>query len=331
MRAIMFDRRLLQPYLRPLAVFTAIVLLLVLVDSGAGQFLRGSIFFSVLQLFATIGPIALGVGLTMIIREFDLSVAGMVGMAGCIAVLAGDDNPWLGLGAAVGTGLATGLAQGWVSARLKLSSIGVTLGGLLVFFGVSYALTESRSIQYSDLDVAALLGRHILGIFSIPSLTAVIIYLIVAIAFGVTKLGRDLLAVGSDRKAAVSAGVRVDALLIATFGFSGALAALCGALLGYSLASAAPTGLANVLVPATTAAILGGVSLAGGAGRPLGIALGTLTLCVLQSGLNALGLSSYAHEIFIGLVLLAIAVLDGAAFAARMDLLKLALSRAKSV
>ena len=102
-----------------------------------------------------------------------------------------------------------------------------------------------------------MLGRRMLGIFTIPSLTVVIIYEITALVFGVTKLGRDLIAVGGDRRAAVSTGVRVNVLLIATFGFSGALAALCGALLGYSLASAAPTGLANVLVPATTAAILG--------------------------------------------------------------------------
>jgi len=324
----MFNRTLFVPYVRPLSVFLAVVLVLAAIDGGTGRFLSNSIFFSVFQLFATIGPIALGVGMTMIIREFDLSVAGMVGMAGCIAVLTGGENPWLGLAAAIGVGLLSGLIQGVIIARLRLPSIGVTLGGLLVFFGVSYALTESRSIQYADLDVASLLGQHLLGIFSIPSLTAVIIYGIVALIFGMTKLGRDLLAIGGERRAALSAGVRVEALLIATFGFSGALAATCGALLGYSLASAAPTGLANVLVPATTAAILGGVSLAGGTGRPLGIALGTLTLCVLQSGLNALGLSSYAHEMFVGFVLLTIAVLDGAAFATRLDQLRLAMRRA---
>ena len=203
----------------------------------------------------------------------------------------------------------------------------MTLGGLLVFFGVSYALTESRSIEYPNLDVAAMLGRRMLGIFTIPSLTVVIIYGITALVFGVTKLGRDLVAVGGDRRAALSTGVRVNVLLIATFGFSGALAALCGALLGYSLASAAPTGLANVLVPATTAAILGGVSLSGGTGRPLGIALGALTLCLLQSGLNVLGLSSYSHEILVGLVLLAIAVLDGRGFATRLQLLRLQFGR----
>ncbi len=39
-----------------------------------------------MQLFATLGLVALGLGLSMLVREFDLSVAGMVGLAGCIAV-----------------------------------------------------------------------------------------------------------------------------------------------------------------------------------------------------------------------------------------------------
>jgi ribose/xylose/arabinose/galactoside ABC-type transport system permease subunit len=321
-------RPLIVPYLRPLGVLLAVFMLLVAMDGGAGRFLNSSFCFSVLQLFATVGPIALGVGLTMLIREFDLSVAGMVGMAACVAVLTGGDYPLVGLAAALGVGFVAGLIQGLIIARLRLSSIGVTLGGLLVFFGGSYALTESRSIEYPNLDVAAALGRHVLVIFSIPSLTIVIIYMIVALIFGLTKLGRDLIAVGSDRHAALSAGVRVNGLLVATFCFSGTLAAMCGALLGYSLASAQPTGLANVLVPATTAAILGGVSLSGGTGRPIGIALGAFTLCVLQSGLNVLGLSSYAHEILVGLVLLAIAVFDGTAFATRLNLLRLALRSA---
>ncbi|MCW6507834.1 ABC transporter permease [Lichenifustis flavocetrariae] len=318
---------LLSPYRRPAAVFAAVLVLLLILDGGRGDLLGSSLLFSLFQMFGTVGPVALGVGLTMLIGEFDLSVAGMVGMAGCIAVMTGGDNPWLGLLIAVGIGLAAGVLQGWLMTRLKLSSIGVTLGGLLIFFGISYALTESRSIEYPNLDVADVLGRKLVGFLSIPSLVAVGLYVVVALVFGMTKLGRDLIAVGSDRRAAVSAGVPANALVIATFGFSGALAALCGTLLGYSLASAAPTGLANVLVPATTAAILGGVSLAGGTGRPGGIALGALTICLLQAGLNALGMSSYAHEILVGLVMLTIAILDGSRFSIRIDELRLSLRR----
>ena len=39
--------------------------------------------------------VTLGLGLTMMIREFDLSVLGMYGMVGCIAVITGTHHPWL--------------------------------------------------------------------------------------------------------------------------------------------------------------------------------------------------------------------------------------------
>src|SRR5262249_58745310 len=109
--------------------------------------------------------------------------------------------------------------------------------------------------------------------------------------------GRASAGVGSDRRAAMTAGVGVDALIIGVFGFSGLCAALSGALLSYSLASASPSGLSDVIVPAAAAAILGGVSLAGGTGRPLGIAMGVLSLAVLRAGLHALGAPPPGHRV----------------------------------
>jgi ribose/xylose/arabinose/galactoside ABC-type transport system permease subunit len=101
------------------------------------------------------------------------------------------------------------------------------------------------------------------------------------------------------------AGLGFDALLVGIFGFSGAMAALSGALLSYSLASASPTGLSDVLIPATAAAILCGVSLSGGTGRPIGIAMGAMTLAVLHAGLNGLGAPA-VYDILTG------AISDGA-------------------
>jgi ribose/xylose/arabinose/galactoside ABC-type transport system permease subunit len=82
-------------------------------------------------------------------------------------------------------------------------------------------------------------------------------------------------------------------------------------LLSYSLAAAAPSGLSAVIVSAAAAAILGGVSLAGGTGRPLGIATGVLILAVLRSGFNAIGAPPYVNDIAMGAILLIVAMLDG--------------------
>jgi ribose/xylose/arabinose/galactoside ABC-type transport system permease subunit len=65
-----------------------------------------------------------------------------------------------------------------------------------------------------------------------------------------------------------------------------------------------------VLAPAAAAAIVGGVSVVGGRGSPLGIAAGVLTLCILRSGLSAIGVEPHVHDLVTGFILVAIAILD---------------------
>jgi ribose/xylose/arabinose/galactoside ABC-type transport system permease subunit len=314
-----------EPHVRPFAVLAACVVLLAVLDGGQGRFLSAATAYSTLQIFATISLVTLGLGLTMMIREFDLSVVGMYGMAGCIAVLTGTLHPWLGLYIALAIGLAAGLAQGFIIVRLHLSSVGVTLGGLLVFVGIAYVLTESRSLPYDNIGVALRLNERIGGIFSVRSVVALVFFAGAAAIFAWTRIGRDIIAIGSDRRAAMTAGVKVDALMIGIFAFSGLCAALSGVLLSYSLASASPAGLSDVIAPAAAGAILGGVSLGGGSGRPLGIAAGALTLAVLRSGLNAVGAPPFVNDITMGVVLLAVATLDGPHLARRLIVARRAL------
>jgi ribose/xylose/arabinose/galactoside ABC-type transport system permease subunit len=304
-------RRVNGPNARPFAVLAACIALLAVVDGGNGRFLSAATAYSTLQVFATISLVTLGLGLTMMIREFDLSVVGMYGMAGCIAVLTGTQEPLLGLLLALIIGIGTGILQGFIIVRLHLSSVGVTLGGLLVCVGIAYVLTESRSLPYDNLRVALLLNERFAGIFSIRSVIALMIFAGAAVIFVWTRLGRDIIAIGSDRRAAMTTGVKVDGLIISVFAFSGFCAALSGVLLSYSLASASPAGLSDVIAPAAAGAILGGVSLGGGSGRPLGIMAGALILAVLRSGFNAVGAPPFVNDIAMGAVLLTVAILDG--------------------
>ena len=306
------------PHARAFIVLASCTILLAAIDGGHGRFLSFATAYSALQTFATISLVTLGLGLTMMIREFDLSVVGMYGMAGCIAVLTGTHHPWLGLGLGLAIGLTAGIVQGFIIVRLHLSSVGVTLGGLLVFVGIAFVLAESRSLPYENLGVALLLNERIGGIFSIRSVVALAFFAGAAVIFAWTRLGRDIIAIGSDRRASMTAGVKVDTLIIGIFAFSGFCAALSGVLLSYSLASASPAGLSDVIAPAAAGAILGGVSLGGGTGRPLGIAAGALTLAVLRSGLNAVGAPPFVNDIAMGAVLLAVAVLDGPYLARRL-------------
>jgi ribose transport system permease protein len=319
-------QKLNSPSVRPFWLLAAIVVAFCIVDFGHGRFVNRATAFSVLQQFATIGPVALGLGLTMIAREFDLSVGGMMSLAGCVAVMLGAGHPLLGVVAAMLVGAASGVIQGGIMVWLRLSSVGVTLGGLLTVGGIAYVLTGNMTIGYPRMDVAMLVNEPVLGIFSLRNVVAIALFAIAAFLFFATRLGRDTTAVGSDPRAALVAGVNVDRMLIGIFAISGTLTALAGALLSYSLAAASPVALVDALVPATAAAIIGGVSLAGGRGTPVGIAGGVLILCVLRSGLTAIGVPPYVHDIVTGGVLLAVALLDAPELQRRL----LALRRARA-
>jgi len=296
---------------KPLAVFTAVVAIFAAVDGDHMRFLSGSTLFSTLETFATGGLIALGLGLTMIAGEFDISVVGVYSLAGCVAVLTGAQSPVLGAVIAMAVGAAVGIGQGLIVTRLRLNSVAVTLGGMLTCNGIAAVLTGNQSIAYPNVNVALAIAQPILGPLTIRSLIAFAMFGAMAAFIAFTRPGRDLIALGSDRRAAVVAGAPVSALIVVVFAFSGLCAALSGAMISYSLAAASPSGLTDVLLPAAAAAILGGVSLGGGSGRPIGLMFGVLTLSVLRSGFNALGAPPYANDVAMGAILLGVGTLDG--------------------
>lgn len=303
-------RLLLQPSVRPFTIMACAIIVLALMDRGSGYFFSVGTVFSVMQLFATLGLVALGLGLSMLVREFDLSVAGMVGLAGCIAVMTGVSNPWLGVLLGVSAGVVSGVLQGLIMTRLHLSSVGVTLGGLLTLQGITYVLTENKTIGYPNMSVALGLNAPIANLLSVRSAAALAVFVLAALAMTYTHIGRDIIATGSDRRASRIAGLDTDRVIVGVFAASGASAALAGVLLSYSLGAASPVALADVLAPAAAAAIVGGVSVVGGRGNPMGIAAGVLTLCILRSGLSAIGVEPHVHDLVTGAILVIIAILD---------------------
>ena len=298
------------PTLRPYIVLVLLAAVLWGLDGGHGRFLSVATLASVLQQFATLGPFALALGLSMIVREFDLSIAGMLSFAGCVAVLLGQQHPLIGIAVALALGLAVGAVQGLLIVRLQLASVGVTLGGLLTLSGLSYVLTGNAVLGFDHAQATLAVNAPLAGVFTLRSLLALAAFGLAAVVMAFTRIGRDVVAAGSHPRAALIAGVPVPGLIVAVFALSGLLTALAGSLLSYSLAAASPIALADVLIPATAAAILGGVSLAGGRGTPLGIAGGVLVLCLLRSGLTAIGAKPYVQDVLTGAVLLAVAVAD---------------------
>lgn len=292
----------------PFAVLAIAVLCFILLPQYSSATLSTRNAYNILQIFAEYGLLALALGMTMIAGEYDLSTASMYGLAGMVAVLSGAGSPLLGVIAALGVGLIAGLIQGAIIARLRMSSIPVALGGFIIFLGITYVISNNREVPYNHISTALTIDEPIGGIFSIYSLVTIVVFVLLAVLLFFTRLGPEVRAVGGDRDSSRSAGVKVSRVLVLLFGFSGLAAAGCGALHAYSVSAALPELGFAPLIFATIAALLGGVSLAGGRGSVLGIGAGLLTLAILQEVLTMLSEPEYVADLVTGGVLLIVTV-----------------------
>jgi ribose/xylose/arabinose/galactoside ABC-type transport system permease subunit len=312
---------------RPEAVMPLVSILVVLGAFGCSPLLNGKplqVFdvYNALQGFAQLGLLALAIGLTMIAGEFDLSVVGTYALGGMLAVQLGAKSPVLGVLAALGAGAAVGLVQGALIARLRIASMPVTLATYIALLGLTYAMSGGLSKSYPNSAATLWVDQSLGGVFSPRSLLTLTAFLIAAAVLGFTKLGRELRAIGSDRRASRVAGVRVDRRLIAVFTISGVLAALGGALLSYSYASANPDPGLQPLILAAVAALLGGVSLAGGRGAPLGVLAGALSVAVLAQIVAVTALPDFTTQLLYAALLAVIVAIESPGLRASLDRLR---------
>jgi ribose transport system permease protein len=272
------------------AVLMLIVMLVVphLVTS-AGQ-VHEQNFADVATSFAVNGPIALAIGLSILIGEFDIAVVGYYGLGSMIAV----SMPHAGLAAAliVATlaGGALAAAQALVVDRFSISSVPVSLGLYLVLWGVVELIAhEASTVGYNNLGVIETLTNPIAGIFSWYFFIIAAIFIAAGTVMRFTRFGPAVRALGGDRRAARISGVPVRAMLCGAFCASGLIAGFGGALQGVSSANANGSLSFAPLITGVTAAVIGGLSLTGGAGSVFGIAMGVIALGFLQETFGIIG------------------------------------------
>ena len=300
----------LRPYLTPVAV---LAVTWIAMAWSTPEFRGEGSVFSAFEGVTLFGLIALGVGLTMIAGELDLSVGSMAAMAGVIAV----ENASHGLVPtvllAVGVCAVVGIMQGFLIARLGINSLVFTIGTFILLRGVTYLLSGGANgqapVSLEDFGVSdVLLARH--GVFSVSSIVALCVFAAMGFFLAFTRYGREIYAVGGARAEAVTAGVSTTRSLTVVFGLSAACAGLAGALASVRGGAAAPESYADLLLAGVTAAALGGISLYGGRGTVINVLIGVLVLSVVTAALGIRGADSSTVQLVTGALLLGVIALE---------------------
>ena len=255
-----------------------------------------------------LGIVVIGQAIVIISGEFDLSVGSVFAFVGLTFVLLmqlGSD-PALALLVAMLCSFVIGYISGFVSWRLGLPSLLVTLGFLFVYRGLMAFFTKGFSVIIPDeirgAFIIQLLGGKTFGFHNSIAFCAVLLA-VFSVLLAWTRFGSHLYAVGGNVNSALVCGVRPGRTKIAAFIICSGLAGFAGIVAACTLSSVSPTTAESMEFEAIAAAVIGGCALRGGAGSAWGGIIGVATLMALKSGLILIGANIFTYQILLGLFL----------------------------
>lgn len=247
---------------------------------------------------ASIGAImAIGVTFVVMAGRMDLSVGSMLSLCAVIIVTVQNQyGPMPSVIAAVAIGLASGAANGFLVAVLRLNSLIATLGMLSLLQGIALVATQGRNVPVVEKGTwFVVIGRgHIFGL-PVPVLIAISLGVIFAFVLRRTVFGRNLVAVGGNETASSFAAINTMRSIFTAYVVSGLLTSLAAIVFTSRVMAARNDSGTGYEITVLAAIILGGTSILGGSGGVWRSIVGVLVLAALQNIMLLIGLPYYTQ------------------------------------
>lgn len=255
---------------------------------------------------------SIGAAIVIMSRGIDLSVGAVLTVVNTIiaagTVAFGNSLAWIGVGLAVA--LVAGLVNGLCVAWLRLPPLIVTLAVQSILLGVAlYVLpTPGGAVDAWLKDLPLML----VGPFPLMLLIVVAAPLLIWYPLRRSRFGTALLSSGADESAAYASGINVRRTVVSSYVLSALFAGLAGIVMSMNTGSGDPTIGVPFTMNTIAAAVVGGVSLAGGRGTIAGPIAGALVVSFIGNLLFSMGVNSYWQYVVTGAVLIvAIAIPAG--------------------
>ncbi|MBZ9961771.1 MULTISPECIES: ABC transporter permease [unclassified Mesorhizobium] len=229
----------------------------------------------------------------------DISVGPLMGFVNAIVIQvlflrAGISSPLALVPAALLIGALVGAANGFLATIVRIQPIVATLGTYLILTGVTLTILPA------PIGPAPAWLKALAGPLSLLPLALMFLFWWLVRR---SPYYDQLMAVGSDDRAAYTAGVDVTLVRFIAYVMTGILGGCAGLMLTALIGSADPNIGPTYTLIAIAAVALGGVSLAGGRGGVAGAAIGAVDIFLLQSVLTTFNVSTFVLQIAYGAIL----------------------------
>jgi ribose/xylose/arabinose/galactoside ABC-type transport system permease subunit len=138
----------------------------------------------------------------------------------------------------------------------------------------------------------------------------IILATLIALMLRYTRLGRHIIAVGSNEQTARLCGIRVERIKLIVYVLGAAFAGLAGILEFSYISSGDPTTRSGAELDIIAAVFIGGASISGGHGSIFGSLIGALMMNMVGNGCTKLGWPNWVQEIATGVIIIIAVALD---------------------
>jgi rhamnose transport system permease protein len=263
---------------------------------------------------AILAIVASAQALALLTRNVDVSVGSIMGLTAYIAsdYLSHNQNAGLQLlFLALALGTLLGAINGLLVAYGKVSSLIATLATMSLYRGATYLYAHGQEIASNKLPrwLQTSVDYRLAGIPLLVMVSMVVVAL-VAHFLRAYPLGRRIYAVGSSTAASDFYGLRPNRIILLAYSILGLLCGLAGLLYAARIGTVTVVLASGWEMSSLAAAVIGGVSVAGGSGSVVGAALGAVVLATIDNGLVLLGIPEFWRMFIQGSSIVAAALAD---------------------
>ena len=255
----------------------------------------------------------LGMLLVIAIGQIDVSIGAIFAIAATVAGTAAKDGAsasWIVL-LSVAVGVALGTINGLGVILFRVHSIVVTLGMLSIYRGALIYFTGGSWIYDLPPQFDAIGKGDFFGVPN-PIVAVVVLFPLAAFLLKNSVLGRSIFAVGSNTDAARLAGINIPLVQISAFAVNGGLVGLAAILHASRFSIVQSNTGVGFELTVITAVVVGGASIFGGSGSPLGLLLGSLLISMTATAMVFLGIDSFWEQAVLGFFILLAVLTDRA-------------------
>lgn len=293
----------------PLLLLAVAFIIFSLLDS---RFFDPATLINIARQASYIGILAVGMTLVLLTAGIDLSVGSVMYLSVVLVaeVIARAAVPvWSVAVMAMLVGAVLGFINASAIVWLRVIPFVVTLATFTAYRGYALSVSDSREVNYPQV-IASLGSKEVLGL-PVPIWIFAGVVLVIHIVLTRTAFGRQIYAVGRDRRAAERAGIPVKRVIASVYVLAGLLAGLAGFVAISQLGTVVPSFATGDEFDAIAAAVLGGASLFGGRGNVWpGTVAGALLIQLIAVGLVFTQVDLYLTPMVSGAIIFLAVALD---------------------